>query len=146
MRLYKDRPAISTSGLIVFSAGHDADMLVAGIPAAARVVREARLAGLLACEVNGGEGWQPAAMTRAEVQRLGGTMPVTFSPPPLGRQGLYAVIRGDALPAAQAIADAVAGSNETVDGVQIASGAGIEDAIARALSEGREGAARLASA
>lgn len=146
LRLYKDRPAISTLGLIVFSAGHDADMLVAGIPAAARVVREARLAGLLACEVNGGEGWQPAATTRAEVQRLGGTMPVTFSPPPLGRQGLYAVIRGDALPAAQAIADAVAGSNEPVDGVQIASGAGIEDAIARALSEGREGAARLASA
>lgn len=121
-------------------------MLVAGIPAAARVVREARMAGLAACEVNGGDGWQPAAATRAEVLRLGGAMPVSFGPPPLGRQGLVAVIRGDALPAAQAIADAVAGSNELVEGVEMAIGAGIEDALARARAAARDGAARLESA
>lgn len=137
---------ISTSALIVFATGQDADLLVAGIPAAARVVREARLAGIAACEVIGGTGWQPSAITRAEARRLGGTMAVSFgghtARPPVS----IAVIRGDALPQAQAIANALAGQNEPVDGVEIASGQGIDEAVSRAIAAGHGAAERLRAA
>lgn len=124
---------------------------MAGVPAAARVVREARLAGIAACEVLGGAGWQPSATTRAEAERLGGGMPVSFRPDSRGAHGAtplasVAVIRGDALPQAQAIADAVAGRNEPVDGVEIASGHGIEEAVARAIAAGQGAAERLRAA
>lgn len=105
-------------------------------------MREARLAGLVSCEVNGGAGWNPTAATRAEAVRLGGPMPVSFAGGNTSAQGLVAVIRGDALPPAQAIADAVAGRNEPVEGVEITSGPGIDEAIARAVSAGRDAAAR----
>lgn len=139
----EDVSDISTSALIVFAAGHDADLLVAGVPAAARVVREARLAGIAACEVLAGPGWQPSAATRSETERLCGPMPVLFgnnAARPLAR---VAVIRGDALPPAQAIADAVAGRNEPVDGIEIASGHGIDEAIARAIAAGHDAVDRL---
>lgn len=109
-------------------------------------MREARLAGLVSCEVNGGAGWNPTAATRAEAVRLGGPMPVSFAGGNTSVQGLVAVIRGDALPPAQAIADAVAGRNEPVEGVEITSGPGIDEAIARAVSAGRDAAARLEAA
>ncbi|MBB3859843.1 CDP-L-myo-inositol myo-inositolphosphotransferase [Novosphingobium hassiacum] len=140
------RSNISTSGLIVFSSGRDADRLVAGIPAAARVVREARLAGLAACQVSGGAGWQPNANTRAETARLGEAMPVSFTltvPDPLAR---FAVIRGDALPPAGAIAAAVAGGNEAIDGIEIAIGSGLDDALARAVAGANGAAERLKAA
>jgi len=156
------RSNISTSALIVFAAGQDADLLVAGVPAAARVVREARLAGIAACEVLGSGGWQPSAITLAEAARLGGPMPVSFGShfgsdaanlPPRrlsssasGVLASVAVIRGDALPQAQAIADAVAGRNEPVDGIEIASGHGIEEAIARAVAASQGATARLRAA
>jgi len=157
-RIQKGRSNISTSALIVFAAGQDADLLVAGVPAAARVVREARLAGIVACEVLGSGGWQPSAVTRAEALRLGGPMPVSFgshfgsnavNPHPHGVTGVLtsvAVIRGDALPQAQTIADAVAGRNEPVDGVEIASGHGIDEAVARAIAASHGATARLRAA
>ena len=137
---------ISTSGLIVFAAGRDADRLVAGIPAAARVVREARLAGLATCQVSGGAGWQPSAVTRAESARLGGPMPVSFvlaAADPLAR---IAVIRGDALPPADAIAAAVAGGNEAFDGIEIATGSRVDEAMARAVAGSAFAAKRLKAA
>ncbi|MBA4353406.1 MAG: hypothetical protein C0409_01820, partial [Novosphingobium sp.] len=119
---------------------------MAGVPAAARVVREARLAGIAACEVLGSAGWQPSATTRAEAERLGGSMPVSFGRDIGSPLASVAVIRGDALPQAQAIADAVAGRNEPVDGVEIASGHGIEEAVARAIAAGHGAAERLRAA
>lgn len=135
----------------MFATGRDADLLVAGIPAAARVVREARLAGIAACQVLGGADWQPSATTRAEAERLGGNMPVSFTPVAFERQpanpvASTAVIRGDALPPAQAIADAVAGRNEPIDGVEIAAGHGVDEAVARAVAAGQGAAERLRAA
>lgn len=137
--------------LIVFAAGRDADLLVAGVPAAARVVREARLAGIASCEVLASPGWQPSAITRSETQRLCDSMPVVFGPALSGNDAArpparVAVIRGDAMPPAQAIADAVAGRNEPVEGIEIASGHGIDEAIARAISAGHDAAERLRAA
>lgn len=130
----------------MFSTGSDADMLVAGVPAAARVVREARLAGLSGCEIAAGEGWQPTATTRVEIERLGLNMPVSIGPVPTPRTGHYAVIRGDALPAAQDIASAMAGRNERIDGVEMATGGGVEEAIARARDAAEGATARLQAA
>ncbi|MFC4193452.1 CDP-alcohol phosphatidyltransferase family protein [Novosphingobium lubricantis] len=127
----------------MFSAGQDADRLVAGIPAAARAVREAHLAGLTACHVMGDPDWQPRAATRAEIARLSGTMPVAFANDVMQPGARFAVIQGDMLPPARAIAAAVAGGNEPVEGVEIASGHGIEDAVQRAIAAGRNAAARL---
>lgn len=115
----------------------------------ARVVREARLAGLVSCQVSGGVDWQPSASTRAEASRLGGSMPVLFAPFITSDHDLnarVAVIRGDALPPAQAIADAVAGHNQPFDGIEIASGHGIAEAFDRAVLAGRDAAVRLHSA
>lgn len=115
----------------------------------ARVVREARLAGLVSCQVSGGADWQPSASTREEAARLGGSMPVLFAPFIASDYAIHprvAVIRGDALPGAQAIADAVAGHNEPFDGIEIASGHGIEEAVDRAVAAGRYAAGRLQAA
>ncbi|KAJ8139366.1 hypothetical protein OY671_007422 [Metschnikowia pulcherrima] len=57
------------SGVIVFASGRDAERSVAGVPAAARSVREARRAGLSVCWVTAGAGWEPSAATRAEIDR-----------------------------------------------------------------------------
>lgn len=146
MPVNQGRSTITTSGLIVFAAGHDADRLVAGIPAVARVVREARLAGLATCQVRGGAGWQPNANTRAETARLGGAMPVSFVLAAADPLAHVAVIRGDALPAAEAIAAAVAGSNEAYDGIEIASGPGINEAVERAVAAAAGAPERLKAA
>lgn len=57
-------------GIIAFASAADADRLVAGLPAAARAVREASAAGLVSCTV-AAPGWTPAARTRIECERLG---------------------------------------------------------------------------
>lgn len=74
-------------------------------------------------------------------------MPVMFGHAPTAvHLTSVAVIRGDALPQARDIADAVAGRNAPVPGVEIASGHGIGDAIARAVADGHGGADRLREA
>ncbi len=73
-------------------------------------------------------------------------MPVSFklaNADPLAR---IAVIRGDALPPAEAIAAAVAGGNQAFDGIEIATGSGIDEAVARAIAAGRDAAGRLKAA
>lgn len=62
---------ISGHGIIVFASGADADRLVAGLPAAARAVREAALAGLVRVTV-AAPAYSPAAATEAECRRVSG--------------------------------------------------------------------------
>jgi CDP-L-myo-inositol myo-inositolphosphotransferase len=62
---------ISGHGIIVFASGTDADRLVAGLPAAARAVREAALAGLMRVTV-AAPAYRPAAATEAECRRMAG--------------------------------------------------------------------------
>lgn len=54
-----------------------ADHLVAGVPAAARLVRITREAGYTACAMVLPDGKQPAPFTRDEIARLGGDLPVS---------------------------------------------------------------------
>ena len=73
-------------------------------------------------------------------------MPVSFAlavTDPLAR---IAVIRGDALPPAEAIAAAVAGGNVLIDGIEIAIGSGVQEAVERAVTAGRGATERLRKA
>ena len=56
--------------IAVFGEAWSAARLVAGVPAAARVLREAALAGAESCAIAVPGGWTPAPRVRAELDRL----------------------------------------------------------------------------
>lgn len=83
------RPAaVAPEAIIEFPDPALAGHLVAGVPAAARMVRAARAAGLTACIITAPEEWQPDAFTRAEIARLGGDMRVTCASSAAAAAGL----------------------------------------------------------
>lgn len=69
---------ISGHGIIVFASAADADRLVAGLPVAARAVREAALAGLAGVTV-AAPGYVPTAATAAECARLADSLTPSFA-------------------------------------------------------------------
>lgn len=64
--------------VILFADPAAASQNIAGLPAAARAVREAALAGMGECWLAAGPDWQPDESIRAEMDRLAGAMPVQF--------------------------------------------------------------------
>ncbi|MDP9057205.1 MAG: CDP-alcohol phosphatidyltransferase family protein [Pseudomonadota bacterium] len=105
---------MSGAAVIQFSSRASAVGLVAGLPAAARAVREVALAGLGECwlQLGSGEGLEPPVLdlsVREEIARLAGTMVVHgatgTTPPPHGR---VLSITGEALVDAAAIRAALA--------------------------------------
>ena len=71
--------SITDRAIILFSSKTTAEQLVAGLPAAARALREAGLAGIGDCAVTIPEGWSPSALCCAEIARLAPGMKVSFS-------------------------------------------------------------------
>ena len=71
--------SITDRAIIVFSSSTTAEQQVAGLPAAARALREASLAGIGDCAVTTPGGWSPSALCRAEIARLAPDMKVDFS-------------------------------------------------------------------
>lgn len=63
----------------MFASASNASANVAGVPAAARAVREGAAAGLTQCWVHAGADWRPTARDRSEIARLAGTMKVEFA-------------------------------------------------------------------
>lgn len=96
--------------LIGFANPQAAESLVAGLPAAARVVREAALAGVRECWLEAGPGWAPSRALRREVDRLRGAMHVHFPDDGSTRpgSGRMLFVAGDALPSARQLAGATA--------------------------------------
>lgn len=144
----EDRSVISPVGLIVFASAEDADFAVAGLPAAARAVREARLAGLPGCWISAGPGWQPRAEVRSEIDRLADTMPVHFGDGSvLAAQGSFAsvaVIAGDRLPPAAVITACLAGEDCSGRGVRVVPQADVAHAVERIVACGPGSRRRLA--
>ena len=68
--------ALSTPAVIEFASGAAAAALVAGVPAAARAVREVALAGVEECWLRIADKSPLPASVRQEIARLAGTMPV----------------------------------------------------------------------
>ena len=100
------RSNVHACGLISFASAWAAEAGIAGLPAAARVVREAAAAGLSECWLDGGPAWVPSELLRNEVERLRGTMKVRYPgevrrPPAAGR---LLLIAGEALPTARQLA------------------------------------------
>lgn len=56
--------------VVVFGSAWAAERLVAGVPAAARALREAALAGAERCTIAVPAGWTPGRFARAELDRL----------------------------------------------------------------------------
>lgn len=71
-------PATSGSVVILFASAAAACRRVAGLPAAARMVRATALAGLERCFVVCADGGAPDAVTMRETDRLRGAMPVEW--------------------------------------------------------------------
>ena len=72
-------PSLATSlAVIVFANPASASRNIAGLPTAARAVREAALAGIGECWLTAGPEWHPDEPIRAEVDRLAQAMPVQF--------------------------------------------------------------------
>lgn len=126
--------------IIVFARAADAERLVAGLPAAARAVREARLAGIARCMIVAGPAWHPTPDISAEITRLADGMEVGFDGPVLETA---VILAGHYLPGARTIAAACAGKTRNVPGVRIVPAAGVASAIARIVSDGANAAARL---
>jgi CDP-L-myo-inositol myo-inositolphosphotransferase len=105
-----DRPgrAGPLPAIIVFPSAEAAEARIAGVPAAARVVREAALAGFGQCRIEAGAQWRPGRELRAEVDRLRGTMAVDFAGSP-GQAPVFGpvlLIAGEALPPARLLLQA----------------------------------------
>jgi CDP-L-myo-inositol myo-inositolphosphotransferase len=139
-------------GVIVFASGRDAERLVAGVPAAARSVREARRAGLSVCWVTAGAGWEPSAATRAEIDRLADGMDVHFgNGSALAVEGGFdrvAMIPGDRQPTADAILRAIAEPDgiTQADLVQVVPQEEANQVAGRMTAQGAESPRRLGAA
>lgn len=103
----------ATQALILFPSAELAGQLVAGVPAAARAVREAALAGFAEIAVVIPQQWWPDCWIRDEVARLGGGSAVSFQTEAkafVSAMPDAAVINGAELPAAEAFAAARGGA------------------------------------
>ncbi len=110
--------------LILFACPEAAAAPVAGLPAISRIVRAASEAGIRDCWIDAGTRWQPSAEVAEEIARLAGPMRVhglsgaqratdplpcagplgvTRVPAGLAPETPMLLIRGEALPAADAI-------------------------------------------
>jgi 1L-myo-inositol 1-phosphate cytidylyltransferase / CDP-L-myo-inositol myo-inositolphosphotransferase len=69
---------VPSLAVVVFANPAAASRNIAGLPAAARAVREAALAGIGECWLTAGPEWHPDEPIRAEVDRLAQAMPVQF--------------------------------------------------------------------
>jgi 1L-myo-inositol 1-phosphate cytidylyltransferase / CDP-L-myo-inositol myo-inositolphosphotransferase len=72
------RTLVPSLVFVLFADAAAASQNVAGVPAAARAVREAALAGMGECWLAAGPDWCPDDSLRAEVGRLAQAMPVHF--------------------------------------------------------------------
>lgn len=108
-RLTRMRLAVNGGqAIILFSNADLARHLVAGIPAAARIVREAVLAGFSRCIVCAPGEWEPGSLLRAEAGRLGEGALIDFASEEqaLARAESDAlVIAGENLPVAARLAE-----------------------------------------
>lgn len=80
-------PWLLADVIIAFASPHYAERLVAGVPAAARVAREVKLAGLTSCRIVSDAAWVPSNRLRSEVARLAGVLRVNFGSVGQGEAG-----------------------------------------------------------
>jgi CDP-L-myo-inositol myo-inositolphosphotransferase len=93
--------------LILFPDGATAGQLVAGVPAAARAIREVAIAGFSEIAVVTPKQWWPDSRVRAEVARLAGDATIryqTVGKALADKSATVAIVSGPDLPGAEAVA------------------------------------------
>lgn len=128
---------IAFDAVILFSGADTARQLVAGLPAGARAVREAALAGASTITLTTPEPWEPGPVLRAEAERLGGSARLEFATEAEALAGAGAqtlLVSGERLIDASALGRALAGADET--GVAFS---GASDPAALRAGVGRHG-------
>ncbi len=126
---------------VVFSSAHIAEANVAGLPGAARAIREVALAGCDDALIAVPGGWQPSAGAQAEIARLAGAMAVAV----VDTADLQAgdlLVPGERLVPAERLGAALAGTAMT--GLTIYRGGPLPDTIAPTSAQ--TSAAALAAA
>ncbi len=108
--------------VLFFAEPASANHLVAGVPAAARALREVAVASgdhpeISQCLLFAGPGWSPDQWCQAEIKRLGQGVEheIALSSPQIGNGDL--VVDGGQLVAASSIGMALTGAAEVLDGV-----------------------------
>ena len=98
--------------IAVFSGEWAAARRVAGVPAAARALREAALAGADRCVIAVPGGWSPAPSVRAELERLAEAMPFTVvdTGDLADREESVLLVQGECPPCAERMGAAMAGN------------------------------------
>ncbi|MDE2404320.1 MAG: CDP-alcohol phosphatidyltransferase family protein [Sphingomonadales bacterium] len=135
--------------VIAFGRARAAEAMIAGLPAAARAVREAALAGVRECWLDAGPGWIPSDMVRTEVDRLRGAMVVRFPGEVRGQpqSGPLLLVAGEMQPTARQLA---AAGEDDAQGIAFVADAGDAGARTRLLhgsaAETRRRYARLGRA
>jgi CDP-L-myo-inositol myo-inositolphosphotransferase len=126
--------------IITFAHPAHAERLVAGLPAVARTVREARLAGIRRCRIMVGPHWHPPAPVLVEIVRMAQDMDVTFDGPV---DEAAIVLAGHRQPAASAIAAARRAEARNHPDVRIMPAGTVSAAIVRVTFDGSHAAAQL---
>ncbi len=147
--------SLVTAVVIRFGSSATAAGLVAGLPAAARAIREAALAGLDECWLEVGSGAPPTSSLREEIIRMAGMMRVHgleqraaragFAPASLRSGGAALVITGEALVDAATIRAARAAGTSLNPALHFAE-AGHNAGAGFAMEAGAAGAAHYAAA
>jgi 1L-myo-inositol 1-phosphate cytidylyltransferase / CDP-L-myo-inositol myo-inositolphosphotransferase len=134
-----------------FAEAESAEFLVAGIPAAARAVREITIAALqhggeTSCVIVTGSDWTPSQWCRHELDRFGaGIVIITGAKPPEIPTDATFYVVGDKLVAAQDIVATLAGAGTPAEGIYtnaasldtMRSGETMTSRLARLRSAGR---------
>lgn len=102
---------VAKSVIVVFSGEWAAARRVAGVPAAARALREVAASGADRCVIAVPGGWSPTPRVRAELDRLAQAMPyAAIDAETLAARGeAVLLVQGECPPSAERIAAALAG-------------------------------------
>lgn len=146
-RLHEHHP-VPDIAVIAFAHPADAERLVAGLPAVARMIRAARLAGIGRCIVDVGRPWEAPSAVDAEMARMAGTVQVSIGD---ARQAIppgsdVLVIAGHRQPDAGAIAAAARGEIRAHPGVRLIPAGNLPAALARIVGDAAQADALLESA
>jgi len=126
--------------IITFAHRAHAERLVAGIPAVARTVREARLAGMARCRIMVTPDWHPPASVAAEIARMAQDMEVLVDGPV---DEAAIVLAGHSQPTADAIAAARRGEARNHPDVRVMPAGSVSAAIVRVTFDASRAAAQL---
>lgn len=122
------RDLVPRRAVLIFACVTNASRNVAGVPAAARAVREVARAGIRECWIVAGAVWQPNELIRREVERLGGATIVSWVPSDelsaIFSNERILLVAGESLVVAESFREALASNLVLPTGLEFAAAGG----------------------